>query len=193
MKKSVKNRRLGAAIIDGMFIFFSIFIFSMFQIIMLPFFSIIEFFIITLLFIYYTIFPLFTNGSTLGKLILGIKITTIDYQKPRFYQFLLRNILFFEAILVFLLPTIFGIIFFILSFFINIIIFFMVMLGKEERGIHDYIANTLVVDRSFDITLVNQVDTLEQKQMTWAIFNDTKNDLTNQVSDDEIEILKKKD
>ncbi len=219
---SIKGKRIGAAIIDIIFIIFILFFSSIIS--SLIFFSTyrynhnytlisIIYAIIPLgiIFIYYTVFPYITKGCTLGKLIIGVKVTNLNYNRPTFLQLTFRNIFFFEALLFYVCTLsnrlMFGFIIYFLIFLINfgltLTIFIMILSTQEERGLHDFIAKTYVVDKHFDIHKVTQTNAIERTQMDWAIFDDEDevpnpfNKQHNQTetndNEDEIEILTKKD
>jgi len=162
-------------------------------------------------FIYYTVFPYFTKGRTLSKLMFGIKVVSLDYQKPSFIQLLFRNIFFIQflflngTILILSLAGAYGLSLFlnflgyVIVFGLDLTILIMIIATEEGRGFHDYIAKTYVVDKNFDIDKLSQVNALERSQMDWAVFDD--NDLPSKIGDDnslrndsdQIEILHRKD
>lgn len=159
-------------------------------------------------FLYYTVIPYFTKGKTLGKLMLGIKVVSIDYSIPTFGQLLLRNIFFFETLIfnglsVLILYSInslhsasamigSGAVGWF-SYLINIVIMVMILATAEERGFHDMIARTYVVSKDFDLDKLNRVNAIERKDMEWAEFDDDNNGeidiINNNDEDDEIGII----
>jgi uncharacterized RDD family membrane protein YckC len=91
--------------------------------------------------IMYTIFPaIFGDGKTIGKLIFGICVVdslTFDEVSPSrliFREFIVRNLL--ETI--FVVPT--------------IISMFLVCFHKESKSIHDLLAKTIVIKKSYSST-----------------------------------------
>lgn len=86
-------RRFVAFCIDGFLIIFTTVIAHLFQI---PY---LLYFFCFLTFFYYIIVPSLTAGRTLGKMIVQIKITTIEKEKPKCYQYLIRNGLLYFVIL----------------------------------------------------------------------------------------------
>lgn len=232
-KKSIKGERIGAAIVDQIILGFISFVLGI-LITMLIVFTIyqnnsyesrqfiifnsdksiitqaITFFVSLLFtFVYFTLIPYFTKGKTIGKSIVGIKVVSIDYKKASFLQLLIRNIFFFETLILsgislIILSTInennaFSMLFSsgflgLLSIVINIVILIMILATSDERGFHDMIAKTCVVPKNFDIDKLNQVNAFERRDMEWAVFENEDNDknldiLDKNNDDDKIDIL----
>lgn len=118
----------------------------------------IEIYIINIIYIigYFIIIPLYNNGSTLGKKIMGIKVEAAYNQKLTFKSLFIRNLvinglLYFIIVILtlyilpakayFILNTITGFI----QITLVIISVFMVLYRKDKRGIHDLLAQTKVV------------------------------------------------
>ncbi|QVK18594.1 RDD family protein [Mycoplasmatota bacterium] len=220
----MKGKRIGAAIIDGIIISSGISIIytlvslltystHVYSAINIRLIIILSNAILPLLiyFIYYTCLPYLTKGSTIGKLIVGIKVVSLDYKAPSFKHLFLRNIFFFE-ILLFNVPITFitltmlgGSLSVVLTLLtgliclgINVAMFIMIISTEDERGLHDYIAKTCVVSRQFDIDKINQANALERSQMDWAIFEDSNpiqsdENINYNNNGDQIEILNNKD
>lgn len=211
----MKGKRLGAAIIDLIIILFTITLTSTitslliyrYNLYIIPI-LITSFLPLLLFFIYYTVIPYLTKGSTLGKLMVGIKVVTLDYKKPTFLRLFIRNIFFFQTLL-FNVPIILSILHLreltvvlsiligLINFGITLVIFIMIISTEEERGLHDYIAKTSVVSKQFDIAKATQANALERSQMDWAIFDDTPttqiHEDSNHNNSDHIEILNRND
>ena len=158
---------------------------------------------------YYTILPFLLNGATLGKLMVGIKVISADYKKVSFWQLLFRNVFLLnsigslfldtetlvdtteglhieqvanQALLAMLLGTLFFVLF--------LVIFIMIIATQDERGLHDLIARTIVVDKNFDLDSINQPSILERKDMEWAVFEDMPSDVDSESrQEDQIRIL----
>lgn len=111
---------------------------------------------IIILVIYFIIVPFITNGKTLGKYILGIKIKSKDKENVSILGLIIRNLIFNGFIYLlgsllllivtsgttyFILLIILGIIQIILS----LVSVFMVIYRKDFRGLHDILSNTKVV------------------------------------------------
>lgn len=216
-RKSTRGTRIGAAILDSI-CFFSINSFFLILLLMVlqdkfyrNFYSIYIVIFLLMTFTYYTLIPYLTRGRTLGKLLLGIKVISYDYTHAKFYQLLLRNyhLLISFVIIIFYINRLidgntetylFAFILFFYSFFksiLEIVLLFMVLISGEERGLHDLLAKTIVVERDFDLAKLNEADILERKQMTWAVFEDREQEVnptpkaTREDDEDVIEILKK--
>jgi uncharacterized RDD family membrane protein YckC len=224
-RKSLKGPRIGAAIIDliifgiingiinvsttFMFLFKNSYYYgdNIFR-------SLVLGLIISLIFcfLYYTVFPYLTKGRTLGKMMVGIKVVSHDYNEAKFSQLFFRNIFFFETLIFNSLNILFmynitrsamitssfitGSFTNVISGILNLVIFIMILATSDERGFHDMIARTVVVEKDFDLNRLNQANVLERREMTWAEFDDEAMQATNKKDspynpeDDEIEFLK---
>ena len=90
-----------------------------------------------------------------------------------------------------------------ISFFIlYFIIFIMILATDEERGFHDMLGGTIVIDRNISIEQINRATILEMRDMAWAEFEglpehqqpgEVFNSNVSMVDDDEILILKDED
>lgn len=228
-RKGVRGARIGAAIIDMIIVFF---ISSIVRLIMstaiffngvasrtvYQSFTLYNFLLMLVFyFLYHTFIPYLAKGKTLGKMMVGIKVISNDFNKAKFYQYFLRNIFLFETLILsgyqvfisysrgysFYNPIgLFGSsLVGLLSILINLIIMIMILTTEEERGFHDLIAGTLVVSKDFDLDKLNRVNVLERQNMDWAIFDDDtvqkdSNQSENvhiQILEDEIELLKQDD
>ncbi len=111
---------------------------------------------IVIIVLYFGVFPFITKGQTLGKKLMNIKIVSFKDKELKFYNYLIRcfilngiipNIITLIA-LCFNKSTYFKI-YNIGSNFDTILmvtIFLMMMLSKDERGLHDMLAGTKVID-----------------------------------------------
>ena len=112
---------------------------------------------IVIAFLYFSVFAYFTNGQTLGKKIMKIKV--VDYKtndNPKIYQYLLRTFLLNGVILNlgtlvlinFSSKTYYQIYPWLANFdtILLLVIILTALFTKEKRGIHDYAAHTKVID-----------------------------------------------
>lgn len=106
---------------------------------------------------YFAIFQYFNKGKTIGKKILKIKVVSKDDSELSLVNYLLRTIILYN--IVFTVINIGGAEFlkfngfytvYIISTAINsvvsIILFFMILFRKDERGLHDIISSSKVVE-----------------------------------------------
>lgn len=94
---------------------------------------------VVLVYLYFTILHT-TSFSTVGKRLLGIRVTTMDYQPISFGTSALRSL----WVLVGIIPIIGN----LLSFVLSVTIFVMLFTGDRTQGIHDKWAKTRGVKRS---------------------------------------------
>lgn len=188
IRQSTKGVRIAAAIIDYLIIYFIGAILNLLLLFALKVpYRLNAVVTAIFIFIYYTLIPFFTGGSTIGKLIVRIKVVSANYQKASFLQLLLRNIFLYENIIsIFFAPdirniedglsiisdAIANIIIVILFWIIYLVIFIMILTTQEERGFHDYLFRTLVVSRDFVPERLNELSPLELQNMEWAQFED---------------------
>ena len=111
---------------------------------------------------YFVIFPLFTNGQTLGKKLMKIKIISNNEKKLNIGNFLLRIMPLYYLSVGSLIPLIINsILVFILNskhylvanaivtytfMFIYAISIIFILVRKDKRGLHEVISNTKVVN-----------------------------------------------
>lgn len=106
---------------------------------------------------YYVIFQYFNKGQTIGKKLLKIKVVSKDDGELSLGNLLLRSIIFYGIIFTILnmimiqitgvsafynIYTILG----LLNILITYGTYFMVIFRKDERGLHDIIASSKVVE-----------------------------------------------
>lgn len=106
---------------------------------------------------YYVIFQYFNKGQTIGKKLLKIRVVSIDDSELSLGNLLLRSIILYSVIFTILNMIIiqftsvnaFYNIYTILGL-INILItygtYFMILFRKDEKGLHDLIASSKVVE-----------------------------------------------
>ncbi|MBE6140963.1 MAG: RDD family protein [Firmicutes bacterium] len=106
--------------------------------------------------IYLGIFPYYYNGQTFGKKWLNLKIVHKEKKEVKLWQYIIRMIILNNIIFKILIIS--GIFLLNISSFywysttfsliqssIEVIIFMMIVLRKDARGIHDFIAKTKVI------------------------------------------------
>ena len=119
---------------------------------------------IIVIILYFTLFPLFFNGQTIGKKICKIKIVNnIEIKKLSFINLLIRTILYpiWTSIILYttlsniilLLSVIFfkGIVYFYTNLIISIVFAIysyidVIMLFAKDKSLHDLISNTKVIE-----------------------------------------------
>lgn len=111
---------------------------------------------IIILTIYFIVIPFITNGKTLGKYILGIRVKSKNKEKISILGLIIRNLIFngFIYLLgsIILLFITSGTTYFVLIIILGIIQIilslssvFMVIYRKDFRGLHDILSNTKVL------------------------------------------------
>ena len=111
--------------------------------------------------IYFTIFQYYSNGQTLGKKIMNLKVVMKNNEKVKFINLLFRTILLYGIIITIVQLTC---LFTLSKNNYNHIIFFIDMIGsaielatiltflirKDHRGLHDLICSTAVVENIYE-------------------------------------------
>lgn len=111
---------------------------------------------IVMIIIYVGILPIFTNGQTVGKRLLRLKVVTKDEKEASFVQHTVRGLILYQSIFTILQMIFVGTLsvdhYYTALDFVTIardlvtyIILFMVMVRVDGRGLHDFIAGTKVV------------------------------------------------
>lgn len=200
MNRSAKNARIGASVIDLIIVYgiMSILVFARLVIRNFVYYGdrettyrsigiILTVAIPVICFTYYTLIPYFTKGATLGKLIVGIRVRSLNYDFASFRQLFFRNVFFFHQlscapIQIFRMMDrhsysyqsnlILNFIFHAIFIFLYIIIMIMILVTDEERGLHDMLSGTIVTFKGVTLERINQATLLERKDMSWAEFED---------------------
>lgn len=108
------------------------------------------------LLLYFVVIQYYFNGQTLGKWIMKLRIVSNNNKKLTILNFLLRSLILnsilintLSIILVLTLSKsgylIYNQIIYIVSYVVEMTILVMMFFDKNNRGLHDYIANTKVV------------------------------------------------
>ena len=111
---------------------------------------------IVMIIIYVGILPVFTNGQTIGKRLLRLKVVTKDEKEAGFIRHTVRGLILYQSIFTILQMIFVGTLsvdhYYTALDFVTIardlvtyIILFMVMVRVDGRGLHDFVAGTKVV------------------------------------------------
>jgi len=111
-----------------------------------------EIFLLDLPVIFYQLtFELFSNGQTLGKKALGIKVIDKNGQEPTFGQYLIRWMLCIGNLCILLMPYAFlgnAVVIFVVLF-IYLPDFLCVIISAKSQRISDFAAGTVVIDKNY--------------------------------------------
>lgn len=106
---------------------------------------------------YFVLFNIITNGATLGKKIMKLRIVSSDDTNAKWYQYLFRTVILFNLWLLLieiLIPYILSDTYFIRATYIlsgvysllQAIIILTIVFRKDNRGLHDILSKTKVVE-----------------------------------------------
>ena len=106
---------------------------------------------------YFVVLQFYFNGQTLGKKIMKLRVVSNDNKNINIFSFLIRSLIVNEIFIsslnliciLFLSKNAYftysKVIYFV-TYFIEILIVFTIIFSKDNRGIHDILANTKVID-----------------------------------------------
>lgn len=106
---------------------------------------------------YFVVLQLYFNGQTLSKKIMKLRVVSNDNKNINIFSFLIRSLIVNEIFIsslnliciLFLSKNAYftysKVIYFV-TYFIEILIVFTIIFSKDNRGIHDVLANTKVID-----------------------------------------------
>ena len=106
---------------------------------------------------YFVVLQFYFNGQTLGKKIMKLRVVSNDSKNINIFSFLIRSLIVHEIFIsslnliciLFLSKNVYftysKVIYFV-TYFIEILIVFTIIFSKDNRGIHDILANTKVID-----------------------------------------------
>lgn len=106
---------------------------------------------------YFIALQFYFNGQTLGKKIMKLRVVSNDSKNLNIFSFLIRSLIVNEIFIsilnlicvLFLSKNVYftynKIIYFV-TYFIEILIAFTIIFSKDNRGIHDILAHTKVID-----------------------------------------------
>lgn len=111
---------------------------------------------IVMIIIYFGLLPIFTNGQTIGKRLLRLKVVTKDGKDAGFVRYTVRSLILYQSVFTIIQMILVGTLsvdnYYTAIDFVTIardlvyyVILFMVMVRIDGRGLHDFIAGTKVV------------------------------------------------
>ena len=118
------------------------------------------------LILYFGVLPLVMNGQTLGKKIMKLRVVSYNDKKLNFWKYLIRivilNNIWLSLINVGAVYIVDGVKFYYVTYVISMISslvymlnLIMVMFRKDNRGLHDMVAGTKVIEVNNDVVLEN--------------------------------------
>ena len=116
----------------------------------------------TALILYFGVLPLVMNGQTLGKKIMKLRVVSNNEKKLNFWKYLIRivilNNIWLSLINVGAVYVVSGVKFYYVTYVISMLSsliymlnLIMVMFRKDNRGLHDMVAGTKVIEVSNDV------------------------------------------
>lgn len=136
---------------------------------------------------YFGILQMVMNGQTVGKKVLKIKVVSNNGKKLNFGNYFLRtlilNNIFFTVINMIAVYILKGSNFYYFTYIVNMlqstiymILIIMMVLRKDNRGLHDLLAGTKVIDvGSEDVTIIEEEkETIKEKAEKKSKKNSTK-------------------
>ena len=136
---------------------------------------------------YFGILQMVMNGQTVGKKVLKIKVVSNNGKKLNFGNYFLRtlilNNIFFTVINMIAVYILKGSNFYYFTYIVNMlqstiymILIIMMVLRKDNRGLHDLLAGTKVIDvESEDVTIIEgKKETIKEKAEKKSKKNSTK-------------------
>lgn len=115
----------------------------------------------TALILYFGVLPLVMNGQTLGKKIMKLRVVSNNEKKLNFWKYLIRivilNNIWLSLINIGAVYVVSGVKFYYVTYVISMLSsliymlnLIMVMFRKDNRGLHDMVAGTKVIEVSND-------------------------------------------
>ncbi len=115
----------------------------------------------TALILYFGVLPLVMNGQTLGKKIMKLRVISNNEKKLNFWKYLIRivilNNIWLSLINIGAVYVVSGVKFYYVTYVISMLSsliymlnLIMVMFRKDNRGLHDMVAGTKVIEVSND-------------------------------------------
>lgn len=110
--------------------------------------------------VYFIAIPLIkNNGQTPGMMLCGIRyISTADYEKPKWYQYLFRFLFIYviESLLPYFLIGYIG-----TMVIVPVILIIVLFTNKKRMTVHDFVARTMAIEK---ITFVSNEDIIEAEE-----------------------------
>ena len=114
--------------------------------------------------LYFVVLPLYKNGQTLGKKIMKLRVVSNNEKKLNFWKYLIRivilNNIWLSLINVGAVYVVSGVKFYYVTYVISMLSsliymlnLIMVMFRKDNRGLHDMVAGTKVIEVSNDVVV----------------------------------------
>lgn len=118
----------------------------------------------TALILYFGVLPLVMNGQTLGKKIMKLRVVSNNEKKLNFWKYLIRivilNNIWLSLINIGAVYVVNGVKFYYVTYVISMLSsliymlnLIMVMFRKDNRGLHDMVAGTKVIEVSNDVVV----------------------------------------
>ena len=118
----------------------------------------------TALILYFGVLPLVMNGQTLGKKIMKLRVVSNNENKLNFWKYLIRivilNNIWLSLINIGAVYVVSGVKFYYVTYVISMLSsliymlnLIMVMFRKDNRGLHDMVAGTKVIEVSNDVVV----------------------------------------
>ena len=111
--------------------------------------------------LYFVVFQFYFNGQTLGKKLMKLRVISNNEKKLNIFNFLLRSFIV-NNVLINSISTIcliflsknnyisYNEVIYVINYILEMAILFMIMFDKNNRGLHDYISNTKVMEEKRD-------------------------------------------
>ena len=128
----------------------------------------------TALILYFGVVPVVMNGQTIGKKIMKLRVVSINDNKLNFWKYLIRivilNNIWLSLINVGAVYIVSGVKFYYVTYVISMLSsliymlnLIMVMFRKDNRGLHDMVVGTKVIQVNEDVIIEN-VEEVKEKE-----------------------------
>lgn len=107
--------------------------------------------------LYFVVIQFYFNGQTLGKKIMKIRVISNNDKDLSILNFLIRSLIVNEVLInilniIFLIVLsknnyiVYNQIIYVITYILEMVIMFTIVFDKNNRGLHDYISNTKVIE-----------------------------------------------